>query len=83
MLSKHRTSRHNTSKHNGGPKRQQAYMCHPLLAIPPRIPFTLFLPRHLIQILALTGNPVSDVQFIRVDVALCGAVAAEEQDSRE
>ena len=83
MLPQHRTSRHNTAQHNGSPKRHKRNMRPPHLSISPRISLAFLLARHLIQVLALPGDPISDVQFIRVDEALRGAVAAEEEDSRE
>lgn len=76
MLSEHRTREHNSSEHSTRPEGQQRSMCAPLLGRSPRFPGRFLFSRHLVQPLALARNPICNMHFRRVDVALRAAVRA-------
>lgn len=45
------------------------------------MPFISLAPRHVVEVLVLCGDPVRAVQLRGGDVALCGAVGAEEEEA--
>jgi len=56
-------------------------MSPPALGVFPHLPFISLAPRHVVEVLVLCGDPVRAVQLRGGDVALCGAVGAEEEEA--